>query len=455
MATVTKRGNTYKITVSCGYDTQGRQVRKSMTWKPAEGMTKRQIEKELDRQAVIFEERVRNGQVLSGSIKFADFAEQWVNEYAQKQLRAKTVAQYQALLPRINAAIGHLRLDRIQPYHLISFYNELSEDGVRKDTKYLCKIDFKAYLKEHNLTKCKLAESAGVNLGVLDSMTKGKNISEPSADKICAVLHIKRTDLFNAIDKGKLSGKTLHHYHTLISSILSTAVQWQIINSNPCTRVKPPKMERKEALYLDEIQAGQLLNALDKEPILYRALFNTIIYSGMRRGEACGLEWSDVDFENGLIDINKSSLYLPSKGIYEDDTKNTSSRRVIKLPLTAIQLLKEYKTYQTEMRLKIGDRWQGSKKVFTTEDGRPLHPDTASGWFAKFTARHNLPHITVHSLRHTNATLMIANGTDIKTVSKRLGHADISTTGNIYTHAIKSADELAASRLDDIFRKQA
>lgn len=158
-------------------------------------MTKRQIEKELDRQAVMFEERVRSGQVLSGSIKFADFAEQWIKEYAQKQLRAKTVAQYQALLPRINAAIGHLRLDRIQPYHLISFYNDLSEDGVRKDTKYLCKIDFKAYLKANNLTKVKLAEAAGVNIGVLDSMTKGKNISEPSADKLCAVLHIKRTDL--------------------------------------------------------------------------------------------------------------------------------------------------------------------------------------------------------------------------------------------------------------------
>lgn len=98
------------------------------------------------------------------------------------------------------------------------------------------------------------------------------------------------------------------------------------------------------------------------------------------------------------------------------------------------------------------DPWQDSGKVFTTWDGRPIHPDTVSGWFHDFIKRHNLPEATVHSLRHTNATLMIANGTDIKTVSKRLGHATVTTTGNIYTHAIKTADERAAETLDDLFQ---
>ena len=94
MATITKRGNSYRITVSCGYDLNGKQLRRTMTWAPAEGMTKRQTEKELDRQAVLFEEKCRTGQVLDGSIRFADFAEQWFANYAEKQLRPRTVGRY-------------------------------------------------------------------------------------------------------------------------------------------------------------------------------------------------------------------------------------------------------------------------------------------------------------------------------------------------------------------------
>ena len=117
MATVTKRGDTYKITVSCGYDINGKQIRRNTTWKPASGMTKKQIEKELERQTVLFEERCRTGQYLDGSIRFADFAEKWMNDYADKQLKAKTVAGYKELLKRINPAIGHIKLEQIQPQH--------------------------------------------------------------------------------------------------------------------------------------------------------------------------------------------------------------------------------------------------------------------------------------------------------------------------------------------------
>ena len=94
MSTIEKRGDAYKIIVSCGYDLNGKQIRRRMTWKPEDGMTARQIKKELDRQAVLFEEKCRNGQVLDGNIKFAEFAEKWFTEYAEKQLRPTTVAGY-------------------------------------------------------------------------------------------------------------------------------------------------------------------------------------------------------------------------------------------------------------------------------------------------------------------------------------------------------------------------
>jgi len=164
----------------------------------------------------------------------------------------------------------------------------------------------------------------------------------------------------------------------------------------------------------------------------------------------CGLEWSDVDFDNCIIDINKSSLYIKEKGIYNDETKNFSSNRVIKIPSFVMQLLDQHKTEQAIESFRLGDQWLEYNKLFTQWNGLPIHPTTVSKWFNKFVNKYNLPDITVHSLRHTNATLMIANGVDLRTVSKRLGHAQVSTTTDIYSHAIKSADERAAETLGDI-----
>ena len=456
MASITKRGDSYLIRVSLGYDINGKKEYRSMTWKPSEGMTKKQIEKELHRQAVIFEENIKNGLQIGKGIRFAAFVEKWLEEYARKQLRSKTVAQYEALIPRINAAIGHKKIEEIQPHHLLSFYNNLSEKGIRLDTKYHFTGDFKATVKSYKLTFKALAEKAGISEQSLTSVAKGNNISKKTATAISSALGVKLDKLFTASEEEKtLSGKTLQHYHRLISSIMSTAVQWQVIATNPCERVKPPKAERKEAEYLDETQAVEMLLALENEPLIYKTLFTLILYSGMRRGEACGLEWSDIDLENGIVDINKSSLYLPKKGIYDDDTKNTTSRRVIRIPAPAVASLKELRAYQAQERLKLGNQWHDSKKVFTAWNGKPIHPDTVSGWFHKFVIRHNLPLVHVHSLRHTNATLLIYNGTDIKTVSQRLGHADVTTTGNIYTHAIKTADERAAEALADILAPKA
>nr|WP_310753373.1 site-specific integrase [Ruminococcus sp.] len=124
----------------------------------------------------------------------------------------------------------------------------------------------------------------------------------------------------------------------------------------------------------------------------------------------------------------------------------------MKLPQSAVNDLRQYRKYQLEMRLRVRDRWQETDRIFTTEFGAPLHPDTLSSWFSAFVKAHSdkLPPISLHSLRHTNATLMIASGVPITTVSKRLGHADTTTTGKIYAHAIRSADEAAAETLENI-----
>ncbi len=193
-----------------------------------------------------------------------------------------------------------------------------------------------------------------------------------------------------------------------------------------------------------------MLDLLEDEPIQYRTMIHLLLYTGMRRGELCGLEWKDIDSQKFLIHILRESLYLPEKGIYEETTKTLSSERVIKIPTDLLDSLNKYKAWQASERLSLGDKWHDSDRLFTAWNGKPVHPDTVTGWFHKFIVRNNLPDISIHSLRHTNATLLIASGVNIRTVSNRLGHAQTSTTGNIYAHAIRSADEAAAETLQNI-----
>lgn len=451
MPTIEKRGSGYRITVSAGYDMQGKQIKKRMTWTPLPGMTEKQIQKELERQKVLFEQRVRSGQLLDGSVRFSEFADYWIKEYAEKQLRSSTVSGYKAMLVRIKSAIGNIRLDRLQPTHLIQFYNSLAESGARNDVLYRAKVNLDDMLKSRKITRQSLSEQCGLGVRTVSLAVRGERINARTAEKLAAALGKPTDKLFSTAEqKEKLSGTTALHYHRLISSILEKAVKWQVIFSNPCARVEPPKAERKEAEYLDETQAQQLINCLQSEPLPYRAMITVLLYTGMRRGELCGLEWSDIDFDNCLIDISRTSLYLSGKGIFNDDTKTEASKRVIKIPDEAIEILKEHRKEQMTAKFKLGDQWQESGKVFTQWNGKPIYPGTISKWFSAFIKKNNLPPIHLHSLRHTNATLLIASGADLRTVSKRLGHSNMTTTSNIYTHAIKSADERAAELLGDI-----
>lgn len=399
MATARKKGRGYEIRVSCGIDINGKKLGKSKIWIPDDGMTQKQIEKELARQKVLFEEEVKNGICPDNKIRFVDFSKRWMDEYAKVNLTIKTYARYEIYLKRINQGIGHLKLKDITPLQLNAFYRSLEADGVNQRKRY---------------------DENG-----------------------------------NLINNGRLAPKTILDHHRVISKILSTAVKWGLLEKNVAMRADPPKVPHREISYLNENEVRQMLTLLEKEPIQYQTMITLLVYTGIRRGELCGLEWKDIDFENQVMHVVRSAQYIGNKTMITKEPKTKSGIRHFSLSIHACILLKKYKRWQLEQKLGAGDRWEESDRLFTSWNGKTIHPDTITDWFSKFIKRSGLPYVTLHSLRHTNATLMIAEGTDVCTVSRRLGHANTATTLNIYAHALKSKDREAANTLDTVLEYHA
>ena len=184
-------------------------------------------------------------------------------------------------------------------------------------------------------------------------------------------------------------------------------------------------------------------------------LTHLLLITGARRGEVLGLKWNTVDFTGNRIHICNNILYSPDIGVYEDTPKTATSDRWVSLPTETMQLLRQYRAWQNAERLRLGEYYHDQGFLFAQEDGKPMHPDSITSWLAKFSKRHGLPHINPHAFRHTMASLLYFNGVDSVSISKRLGHAQVSTTCDIYSHVIAEADQRNADILGDIFLKKA
>ncbi|MCQ5028667.1 site-specific integrase [Flavonifractor sp. DFI.6.63] len=449
MATIEKRGGSYRIIVSNGYDVNGKQIREKMTWTPEPGMTKRQIEKALNREATLFEERVRHQVTQNGSIRLVDFTKIFLDQYAKPNLKKKTAFGYEEKMKVVNQALGHIRLKDLKPGHIAAFYANLQEKGMRARCMAAPKLDFAKWMKSRRTCMAELARETGVSIWCFKQLKDGHYIAQDRAVQICEKLEIPYDEFFiRRHDDTPLKPGTIHTYHRVLSAVLFRAVKWGYIQTNPAARADLPSIAHRRAAYLDEPDARRLLELLQEEKILWRAVITFDLLSGLRRAEFLGLRWCDVDLDGQLIYIRQTWNYLPTEGCYVDTPKTADSERSLRISRTAVLLLLEYKRWQDAQRETLGDAWQDHDgRVFTNEEGKPLFPDSVSQWFTKFVKRTGLPKVTVHSLRHTYASLMIADGTPLVVVSHKLGHAQTSTTSNIYAHVIAEAE----AKADEVF----
>lgn len=429
MASIQKRGKTYRIAVSNGRKPDGTQIIETTTFCPDPNKTEKQNQKALEVFVLEFEQKVKSGKYLDGEkLTFQAFHEIWLRDYAEQNLDATTVATYKRLLKaHILPVIGHLKLSKVQPNHLNKLYYTLLHE--RKDGK-----------------------------------------------------------------EGGYAPKTIKHIHNIISVIYSTAMKWNIVLDNPCDRVDIPKQTptRDKIKYFNIEQTERFIALLDKDyittysahdrvddtgkayhvaeysetrklPTQFKLFFLLAVYGGMRRGEILALEWSDLDFMQRSVSITKSTTIVDGKPLTKGP-KTRSSVRVVSVPAFIMELAREWKTEQLRYRMAIGSQWIGENHIFIQWNGKQMHPDTPYKTFKRIVKRYNetvqneadkLPDIPLHGLRHTSATLLISQNVDVRTVSGRLGHAQTSTTMDIYSHALKEMDEKAADALDQLLNKKA
>ena len=443
----------YLVRVYAGRTQDDKVITRCKTVTPPAGMGKKKAEKWVQEQAVLFEQQVTNGLVLDSDMLLDDLIDRWFEEYANKQLKAKTLYDYRRMRGRISAGLGHLKVSKIKPAHVMAFYNNLEEKGVRRDSTYTAT---KALLKLlPRGTRGELAKQAGIGQDTMRMVYAGKNVSRKTAEKVSAAVGLAFSKAFVEHTKkdGKLNNNSVIRYQAMLSSIFKKGVQWGLINENPCSRAEHPKAEEIDVRVLTEEEIPKLLDALSDAPPQYSVITQLALLLGARRGEICALRWSDIDFEKGTLSIKRTVQSIPGIGLVFNTPKTRRGKRCLRIGADCVELLQEYRRYQKAERFRIGSAWvrkvtlENGKVVdndmlFTKWNGEPMDPDIISSWFPKFLEAHNLPDVNFHSLRHSNASILIAAHVSITTVSGRLGHAQTSTTLNYYASALQLGTHL-------------
>lgn len=399
MASVEPRGNgSWRATICGGYDAQGKKIRLHRTIKVDPSKTINAQRKEAERKAAEIETDY-NRHLLTDAKKITvkQLAGEYMDSCRRKGLALSTISGYEWLLAeKIVPMLGKVAVQDVTPRTIGGFYQKLQDAPAKT----------------------------------------------------------------NRSKTGKLSGTTQLHYHRLLHAMFGFAVRNQYITVNPVSAVEPPRKDTQETQFYELEDCGKLLTALDGlTDEQWRLFFYMSIYTGMRPGEQIGLDWTDIDLDKHVLTVRAGCAPIKGKGtVRTDRPKTAKSVRTIDLPGFLVSMLKEHRMKQMEYRMQFGSGWSEPNAVFTGTDGRRFDASTPTQKFQRIIKANHLRPITLYGLRHTAATIMIAQGINARDVAQRLGHAQTSTTLNIYAHAFRDANTRATdaivSALESV-RKQA
>jgi integrase len=240
-----------------------------------------------------------------------------------------------------------------------------------------------------------------------------------------------------------LSARTVQYCYAILRRSLNEAVKLNLIARNPVTVLDAPKSLKTEAKYLTPDQARTFLSSVKGERL--ECLYTLAITLGLRQGELLGLTWDSLDADKGVLTVSKALQRVEGK-LQFVEPKTARSKRVVVLSNAAIMALKTHRVRQLEERLLAGSKWEEHNLVFPNTEGKPY--DAGNMEFHKALDRAGMPRINFHSLRHTCASLLLAQGVHMRVVMELLGHSQIAMTMDLYSHVVPELKREAADRMD-------
>jgi len=253
--------------------------------------------------------------------------------------------------------------------------------------------------------------------------------------------------LYDEKMKSGTGARTVRLIHAVLHRALKQALLWGLIGRNPSDAVITPKYIYHEMQVLNEEQVHIFLSIASSSR--YYMLYWLALATGLRQGELLGLKWSDLNYQNRSLQIQRQLQRLKT-GLVFSEPKSKASRRVVLLGGATIDKLKQHNEDLQKEKALVGDRWQESDLIFPSTVGTPTGHSNLSKGFKKILRDANLPNIRFHDLRHTAATLMLKQGVHPKVVQERLGHSDITLTLNTYSHVLPTMQKEVADKMDNL-----
>jgi integrase len=252
--------------------------------------------------------------------------------------------------------------------------------------------------------------------------------------------------LAKVTEKGR-SPRTVQYVRAVLRAALNQAIKWDLIERNAAARATPPRSERYEAQVLDVEGARQFLRVIEGERL--RALFVVGLSLGLRHGEALALRWQDVDLDTDTLHVRQTVQRVNGVLVF-GEPKSATSRRSLNMPEVLTAELRAHQIRQSEERLLAGRRWVDHNLVFPTSIGTPIDMRNSLRALHQVLEQHGLPRMRFHDLRHTAATLLLAQGVQPRMIMETLGHSQYALTMNLYSHVMPAMKQETANRMNEI-----